>query len=159
MAGRNILKLNDPERIAINNRLGKTIRFLGEHTLPRDFLLDQYGSDNPIIALLDEDPTKEVTLIEAMSLAVFNRAMKGDIRAIEFIRDTIGEKPATNIQVTTEKSTNLSRLTEAQLNALIAIHQEKENATEILVEANTAKQDDDDPFKEDNPNEFTVDEE
>ena len=150
--GRNILKLNDPERIAITNRLGKTIRFLGEHTLPREWLLEQYGDDNPIIALLDDDPTKEVTLIEAMSLAVFNRAMKGDIRAIEFVRDTIGEKPATNIQVTNEKTTNLSQITDAQLQALLALNQKQTDAAPIVVEE--VKQEaevveDDDPFKED----------
>lgn len=108
---RNILKLNDPERIAINNRLGKTIRWLGEHAISKDMLISLYGEDNPVLALIDDDPDKEVTLIEAISLAVFNRAMKGDVRALEFIRDTIGEKPAQNVNVKTEGATTLSALT------------------------------------------------
>ena len=34
-----------------------------------------------------------------MSLAVIERAMKGDTKAFEVIRDTIGEKPKENISV------------------------------------------------------------
>ncbi len=119
---RNILKLNDPERIAINNRLGKTIRWLGEHAISKDMLLSLYGEDNPVLALIDDDPDKEVTLIEAISLAVFNRAMKGDVRALEFIRDTIGEKPAQNINVKTEGATTLSALTTEALARLAELN-------------------------------------
>lgn len=119
---RNILKLNDPERIAINNRLGKTIRWLGEHAISKDMLLSLYGEDNPVLALIDDDPDKEVTLIEAISLAVFNRAMKGDVRALEFIRDTIGEKPAQNVNVKTEGATTLSALTTEALARLAELN-------------------------------------
>lgn len=119
---RNILKLNDPERIAINNRLGKTIRWLGEHAIGKDMLISPYGEDNPVLALIDDDPDKEVTLIEAISLAVFNRAMKGDVRALEFIRDTMGEKPAQNINVKTEGATTLSALTTEALARLAELN-------------------------------------
>ncbi|NCU31009.1 hypothetical protein EOM57_04355 [Candidatus Saccharibacteria bacterium] len=119
---RNILKLNDPERIAINNRLGKTIRWLGEHAIGKDMLISLYGEDNPVLALIDDDPDKEVTLIEAISLAVFNRAMKGDVRALEFIRDTMGEKPAQNINVKTEGATTLSALTTEALARLAELN-------------------------------------
>ena len=116
---RSMLKLTDPERIAINNRLGKTIRWLGEHSLTKATLVELYGDDNPILALLDDDPNKEISLIEAISLGIFSQAMKGDIRAAEFIRDTMGEKPATNVNVTTQNSTTLSALTTEQLLALV----------------------------------------
>lgn len=111
-----ILKINDPEAVAIRNRLGKTVRWLGEHVIPKDFLQENYGGNNAIFALLDDDPKKEVTLIEAISLSVFDRAMKGDVRALEFIRDIMGEKPATNVNVTSsDATTTLSNMTLAQL--------------------------------------------
>ena len=42
-----------------------------------------------------------MTNAEAVALAVFKRAMNGDTRAFEVIRDTIGERPAQRIQATT----------------------------------------------------------
>lgn len=146
---RNMLKLTDPERIAITNRLGKVIRFLGEHSLPKETLVAMYGDDNPILALLDDDPQKEITLIEAISLGIFSQAMKGDIRAAEFIRDTMGEKPATNVNVTTENATTLSALTTEQLLALA-----KQQAAAITIDATTVTDKtsstaDESPFEED----------
>ena len=50
-----------------------------------------------LLALLEaktKDSTgKECTRQESMSLAILLKAMKGDVRAYETIRDTIGEKP------------------------------------------------------------------
>jgi len=120
---RNILHLTDENRIAINNRLAKTVRWLGEHSLNREMLIELYGDDNPLLAFLDDDPAHEMSLIEAVSIGVFNRAMKGDIRAIEFIRDTIGEKPATNLNVTaSDKTTGLANLTNAQIEQLLSMN-------------------------------------
>lgn len=116
--GRDILHLDDPERIAIKSRLGKTVRYLGEHTITRDFLLRMYGTDNP---LLGTDPQTEVTLLEAASLAVYNRALKGDVKALEFIRDTMGEKPATSITVSSEGATTLSSMTASELESLLSV--------------------------------------
>ena len=154
---RNILKLNDPERIAINNRLGKTIRWLGEHAIGKDMLLSLYGEDNPVLALIDDDPDKEVTLIEAISLAVFNRAMKGDVRALEFIRDTMGEKPAQNINVKTEGATTLSALTTEALARLAELNNKADavkadKVVEVDSEPTSCPKDDenevDNPFDE-----------
>lgn len=151
---RHILRLNDPERIAINNRLGKTIRWLGEHTLSKDMLLSLYGDDNPVLALMDDDPDKEVTLIEAISLAVFNRAMKGDVRALEFIRDTIGERPATNVNISSDATTTLSSLTVEALARLATMSGKDDEVSKdkvITVEPSTVQtpapdDEEDDPF-------------
>lgn len=118
---KSLLRLTDPERIAINGRISKTVRWLGEHSVSKEGLMALYGSDNPLIALLDGDPGKEVTLIEMCALAVFDKAAKGDIRALEFIRDTVGEKPAMEVSVKEEGATNLGSLTAAQLRMLLEL--------------------------------------
>lgn len=45
---------------------------------------------------------KNVTVGEAIALIMANKAIKGDVRAAEFVRDTSGQKPGTQVQVTTE---------------------------------------------------------
>ena len=42
---------------------------------------------------------KEVTGAEAVSTKLFEKAMKGDVRAYETIRDTVGQKPVEQIRV------------------------------------------------------------
>lgn len=39
------------------------------------------------------------TGVEAVSLALFQKALKGDVRAFEVLRDTIGQKPIEKVQV------------------------------------------------------------
>lgn len=36
---------------------------------------------------------KNITMQEAIMLAMLNKAAKGDVRAAEYVRDTIGQKP------------------------------------------------------------------
>ena len=45
------------------------------------------------------------SLLEAASLAQFRRAMKGDTKAAEYVRDTLGEKPADKISAEIETIT------------------------------------------------------
>lgn len=45
---------------------------------------------------------KNVTVGEAIALIMANKAIRGDVRAAEFVRDTSGQKPGTQVQVTTE---------------------------------------------------------
>lgn len=40
---------------------------------------------------------KRITVQEAISMALVKRAIKGDVRAFETIRDTIGEKPVADV--------------------------------------------------------------
>ena len=52
------------------------------------------------------------TLLEAVNLAQVRRAMKGDTKAAEYVRDTIGEKPSENINA------NINQVTPEQLELL-----------------------------------------
>jgi len=45
------------------------------------------------------------SLLEAASLAQFRRAMKGDTKAAEYVRDTLGEKPVDKISAEVETIT------------------------------------------------------
>ena len=45
------------------------------------------------------------TLLEAANLAQFRRAMRGDTKAAEYVRDTLGEKPADKISAEIETIT------------------------------------------------------
>ena len=42
---------------------------------------------------------KEVTGAEAVTAKLFEKAMKGDVRAFETLRDTVGQKPVEQIRV------------------------------------------------------------
>lgn len=144
------LKLNDPERVAIQNRTRKLVRFLGEHTISVAFLQEYYGDTNPLLALLDDDPEHETTLIEAMSLAMFDRAMKGDTKAFEVVRDTIGEKPATQVNVMGDVNTTLSSLSEGQIERLLTAFDKKQTVETIIdAEIVDSVSKDHDPFAED----------
>lgn len=44
---------------------------------------------------------KQVPVQEALSLSLIQSALKGNVRAYEIIRDTIGEKPAENLNIVT----------------------------------------------------------
>lgn len=68
-------------------------------------------------ALLNETTTTDgqtLTIREATALAVVKKAVKGDLRAFELIRDTIGEKPLTEIKtqntVTQETAEEVEKL-------------------------------------------------
>ena len=55
-----------------------------------EFLMEQEITDK-------KGNTKTGT--EAMALAVFQKALKGDIKAFEVVRDTVGQKPIEKVQV------------------------------------------------------------
>ena len=52
-------------------------------------------------AIIRDGKGNETTVKNAITKAAVQKALKGDLRAQEFIRDTIGEKPVENIVVTT----------------------------------------------------------
>lgn len=45
---------------------------------------------------------KNISVQEAMLIAMLQRALKGDVKAAEFIRDTAGQKPDNNTNVTVD---------------------------------------------------------
>jgi len=46
----------------------------------------------------DAEDGGKVTAVEVMGMKVFQKAMDGDLRAVEFIRDTVGEKPVEKVE-------------------------------------------------------------
>lgn len=50
------------------------------------------------------------TTQDAVIAGVIKKAIKGDIRAAEFIRDTIGEKPVENVKVTTANKSIMNEI-------------------------------------------------
>ena len=54
-----------------------------------------------LAAIIKDNHGNETTVKNAITKAAVAKALKGDLRAQEFIRDTIGEKPADNIVLMT----------------------------------------------------------
>ena len=65
----------------------------------------------------------EMTGAEAVSLKVFEKALKGDIRAFEVIRDTAGQKPVEKVQMKTD--INIAESAERLSNIFEQIKEEK----------------------------------
>lgn len=51
------------------------------------------------INIKDGETTRTVNGAEAVSIALFRKALKGDTRAFEILRDTIGQKPVEKVVV------------------------------------------------------------
>ena len=62
---------------------------------------------------------RNLSALDALAVAAMQRALKGDVAAMVFIRDTIGEKPGEQLRDVPEEST-LSNLTDEELWAIIA---------------------------------------
>ena len=62
------------------------------------------------------------TFANAANLQVMRRAMRGDVEALRYIRDTIGEKPTESMQLgvlsTPVKALDMTKLSDAELQAL-----------------------------------------
>lgn len=84
-----------------------------------------------ILCLTCDDPEMERKLEQlgldptfsgAMNLAVVWRAMHGDVEAVRYIRDTLGEKPADSMNIglldKPVKAMDLTQLTDEELEAL-----------------------------------------
>lgn len=65
----------------------------------------------------------EMTGAEAVSLKVFEKALKGDIRAFEVLRDTAGQKPVEKVQMKTD--INIAESAERLSNIFDQIKEEK----------------------------------
>ena len=61
---------------------------------------------------------------DAINLSVLEKAAKGDVEAARYMRDTIGEKPREDMQVSVldkpVEQLNMSELTDEELNAIVA---------------------------------------
>lgn len=65
----------------------------------------------------------EMSGAEAVSLKVFEKALKGDIRAFEVLRDTAGQKPIEKVQMKTD--INIAESEERLSNIFEQIKEEK----------------------------------
>lgn len=65
----------------------------------------------------------EMSGAEAVSLKVFEKALKGDIRAFEVLRDTAGQKPVEKVQMKTD--INIAESEERLSNIFEQIKEEK----------------------------------
>lgn len=61
---------------------------------------------------------KNITVQEAMIIAQAQKALKGDLAALQFIRDTMGQKPTDNMNVVTKTENPFEGLTTEQLEKL-----------------------------------------
>lgn len=81
-------------RAARNRSLQEIAKWLGKLTLTKDELLSPEEIQN-----LEQAKEVNMTIDEAMMFAQYQRALAGDTKAAEFIRDTAGEKPKEQIEV------------------------------------------------------------
>lgn len=68
----------------------------------------------------EDYPDRKLTVSEISILKVAKKAMRGDIAAIQFLRDTAGEKPVEQIEVSADIGAacdEIGRLIEAKRNA------------------------------------------
>lgn len=61
---------------------------------------------------------KNITVQEAMIIAQAQKALKGDLAALQFIRDTVGQKPSDNINFGANMDNPFEGLTTEQLEKL-----------------------------------------
>lgn len=62
---------------------------------------------------------KNISVQEAILIAQVQKAMKGDTRAAEYVRDTIGQKPVDNVVMGGEVNNPMAGLTTEELKKLI----------------------------------------
>lgn len=62
---------------------------------------------------------KNISVQEAIAIAMAQRAMKGDVSAVAFIRDTTGQKPTDKVKMSGEINNPLAGLTTEELRKLI----------------------------------------
>lgn len=62
---------------------------------------------------------KNVSVQEAMMMAQVMKAIKGDTKAAEYVRDTVGQKPVDNVSVSGEVNNPFAELTTEELKKLV----------------------------------------
>lgn len=89
-----------PEKCLKNLEKGKDTRFHGEYAVAcakksAEKRQERKALKDELIALLSAGKTQE-----KISLALIQEALDGNVKAFEVIRDTIGEKPSTDLNLT-----------------------------------------------------------
>ena len=101
-------------------RYRELVKLLGENEIKLTTLLDPEESvKNEVINEMmcnSQLSYDELVVLRQYAEAIVN----GSTKAAEFIRDTAGEKPATNIDVTDERQSGIRQMSDDELKALIA---------------------------------------
>jgi hypothetical protein len=95
-AGGGKLKIlgNSAEDKEIQIQGGKALQATLEHRRSIKEILEELSRKTVTAEEAEEYQVEEgITLLEAANLAQIRRAMKGDTKAAEYVRDTMGEKP------------------------------------------------------------------
>lgn len=82
-------------------------------------LKDGKAADVDTIKNLAALKGKNITVQEAIMLAQIQKAMKGDTRAAEFVRDSSGNKPVDDISINGNVNNPLAGFTTEELKALL----------------------------------------
>ena len=101
-------------------RYRELVKLLGENEIKLTTLLDPEESvKNEVINEMmcnSQLSYDELVVLRQYAEAIVN----GSTKAAEFLRDTAGEKPATNIDVTDERQSGIRQMSDDELKALIA---------------------------------------
>lgn len=62
---------------------------------------------------------KNINVQEAILIAQVQKAMKGDTKAAEYVRDTIGQKPVDNVNMSGEVNNPFAELTTEELKKMV----------------------------------------
>ena len=85
----------DREKAAINGRKGG--KASGEAKRRRKAMREAF--DDLLSRKFKDRNGKDVQGIEAVAVKVFQKAMDGDLKAAQFIRDTVGEMPVQQVEI------------------------------------------------------------
>ena len=67
-------------------------------------------------AMITDGNGKKVSVKNALTKTAVQKALRGDLRALEFIRDTVGEKPTETVQLLQPDFNALDKLMEEMAN-------------------------------------------
>lgn len=99
----NSLKALEENRHRLNSETGAEAgKISGEKRMMRKTFRDQFASElEAMISQRDKDGNVigEITVKDAITKQMVQKALKGNTRAFELIRDTIGEKPVETVQI------------------------------------------------------------
>lgn len=118
--------INGDERAAENGRAGgiasgiakrekRTIRAALEELFEKE-----YNINNPS----NPAERKNVAGSEALAIVMMGKALKGDTKAWELVRDTAGQKPIENMNLNATVSTPYDELTAEELRLLLKKHED-----------------------------------
>lgn len=84
------------KKTAFNHELGVELqKKSAEAKIKKRTFREEFEAE--LAAMIKDKLGNEITVKNAITKTAVQKAIKGDLRAIELIRDTIGEKPAENI--------------------------------------------------------------